>query len=104
MMETDINNYHGGWFPDEIAALVSLCMGIRVKAGDKSRRFDINGDPLGRPQAFRYGNEPRLSLGERRITLPNAIGTHSLEKISPIKIMPTLTREKVVAVIRAARL
>jgi len=103
MKETDTSNYHGGWLPDEIAALVSLCMGVRVKLGDESRRFDITGDPLGRPQAFRFRNEPTMSLGDKRLKLPNAIGSHSLEKLEPIKILPKLSSNEVIAVIRAAR-
>lgn len=31
--ETNIERYHGGVDSDEIAALISLCLGIRVKAG-----------------------------------------------------------------------
>lgn len=104
MKETDTSNYHGGWLPDEMAALVSLCMGIRVKAGDESRRFDIKGDPLGSPQAFRFRNEPTMSLGDKRLKLPNAVGSHSLEKLEPIKLLPKLSSNEVVAAIRAARL
>ncbi|MCG9711776.1 hypothetical protein L1D29_02950 [Shewanella insulae] len=104
MNETDISNYHGGWFPDEIAALVSLCLGIRVKAADESRRFDQGGDPLGRPQAFRFRREPTMSLDDRRLKLPNAVGAHSLEDLTPIKYLPNLSGEEAIVVIRAARL
>ncbi|UPR56508.1 hypothetical protein ITG10_15675 [Vibrio sp. ED004] len=31
-LDTDSSSYHGGWAPDEIAALMSLILGIRVKA------------------------------------------------------------------------
>jgi len=104
MNETDTSNYHGGWFQDEIAALVSLCLGIRVRAADESRRFDGGGDPLGRHQAFRFRSEPTMNLGERRLKLPNSVGDHYLKNISPIKLLPKLSREEAIVVIRAARL
>lgn len=104
MNETDTSNYHGGWFPDEIAALVSLCLGIRVKAADESRRFDGGGDPLGRPTVFRFRSEPIMNLGDRRLKLPNAVGAHSLENLYPIKLMPKLSKEEAIVVIRSARL
>jgi hypothetical protein len=104
MTETNTSNYHGGWFPDEIAALVSLCLGVRVKAADESRRFDNQGDPLGRPQTFRVRGEPTMNLDDRRLKLPNAVGPHSLENLSPIKLLPMLSREEAIVVIRAARL
>ncbi|WP_445357660.1 hypothetical protein ACJJIC_18995 [Microbulbifer sp. ANSA002] len=104
MNETDTSNYHGGWFPDEIAALVSLCLGIRVKAADESRRFDQGGDPLGRPQTFRFRREPTMSLDDRQLKLPNSVGAHSLENLTPIKNLPNLSGREAIAVIRAARL
>lgn len=104
MTETDSSNYHGGWFSDEIAALVSLCLGIRVKAGDASRLFKLHNDPLGRPQAQRSRNTPTISLDADRLKLPNAVGPHSLTDLEPIKVLPSLSKEQVVAFIRAARL
>lgn len=104
MTNTDASNYHGGGLHDEIAALVSLCMGVRVKSGDVSRKFYPNDDPLGMPQSFRYKKEPTLMLDAKWLKLPNAVGAHALEKIAPLKILPNLSKEEVVAVIRAARL
>lgn len=36
--------YHGGWLNDEIAALLSLSVGGRFRAGPESRRFSNDGD------------------------------------------------------------
>lgn len=91
---TDTSNYHGGWFSDEIAALVSLFLGVRAKAADESRRFDKNCDPLGRPQAFRFRNEPTMSLSDRRLKIPSSVGVHSLEHLSPMKLLPSLSGEE----------
>lgn len=43
MDRTDAKRYHGGELSDEIAALVALCLGIRLKSGGYTRRFDPNG-------------------------------------------------------------
>ncbi|CAJ1930472.1 hypothetical protein CKOHBEJN_04364 [Aeromonas hydrophila] len=104
MYRTDTSNYHGGYFSDEIAALISLCLGIRIKAADESRRFYPDGDPLGCPQAFRFRNEPAMSIGSGQLILPNAVGQHRLDDIFPIKILPKLSGEEAISVIRAARL
>lgn len=104
MNETDTSNYHGGLFPDEMAALVSLCLGVRVKAGGESRRFNCDGDPLGRPRATGFRNKPTMSIGYKRLNIPDTVGAHSLNDLYPIKSLPKLSREKAVAVIRASRL
>lgn len=104
MDATDTSNYHGGRFSDEIAALVSLFLGVRAKAADESRRFYKNCDPLGQPQAFRLRNEPTMSLSDSRLKIPSSVGTHSLEHLFPMKLLPSLSAEEAIAVIRAARL
>lgn len=48
---TDDALYHGGSLVDEVGALVSLALGIRVKAGSVTRIFELQGDPLGEPVA-----------------------------------------------------
>ncbi|KJV06526.1 hypothetical protein [Methylocucumis oryzae] len=102
--ETDDSNYHGGGIEDEIAALISLFMGIRVKAGDVSRIFSSYDDPLGRPYAPSHlKNIPPLMLDKRRLKIPAAIGCHALN-LDLLKILPTLQSDQAVALIRAARL
>src|SRR5258708_7974598 len=41
--------YHGGTATDEFAALASLIVGARFRAGSASRWFDSHGDPSGKP-------------------------------------------------------
>jgi hypothetical protein len=103
MTATDTAKYHGGLFQDEIAALVSLCLGVRVKAAGESRRFDPKGDPLGRPQATRFRSEPTMNLGDRHLKLPGSVGSHSLEGLHPIKLLPKLSPEDTIGIVRAAR-
>lgn len=102
---TNTSNYHGGWLPDEIAALTSLCLGIRVKAGDESRMFDGR-DPLGIPSGYRFKPTPVLPVNsEKKLQIPRAVGGfHDLKQVAPIAMLPTLSEEKAIAVVRAARL
>jgi hypothetical protein len=44
------SRYHGGTHDEELAALLALFLGIRLKAGAPTRMF-FGRDPLGRPQA-----------------------------------------------------
>ena len=52
MDRTDPSRYHGGSMTDEIAALASLKCGVRLRSGGQTRRFEVNGDPQGRPVAW----------------------------------------------------
>jgi hypothetical protein len=63
--------YHGGHPPEEIAALLSLCTGARLKAGGSMRRFSVAGDPLGEPRGF--GGLMEWVLPEQRVRLPRTV-------------------------------
>jgi hypothetical protein len=103
--KTDTRNYHGGWYTDEIAALVSLSLGIRVKAGDVSRHFDNMTDPLGRPKASRSGSEPVLICDHSNLIIPSAAQPHCLNDVSPLlQVIPSLSKKQAIGLIRAARL
>jgi hypothetical protein len=104
MTKTDDESSHGGLLSDEIAALASLCMGIRLKAGGETRIFDIDDDPKGRPAAWTSIPDPILPTVSRRIVLPRIIGTHSLDHTLLIATLPRLTAKDAVALVRAARL
>ena len=80
MEKTDVSNYHGGMLSDEIAAVSSLAMGCRVKAGPITREFDA-GDARGRPIAYYGFAAPTLAHGSRGRTLPSSVGPHSLEDL-----------------------
>src|SRR3954470_13225203 len=47
MVATNTDRYHGGQLEDEVAALLSLELGARLKPGPVTRRFSRGGDPLG---------------------------------------------------------
>lgn len=45
-----VSRYHGGSHDEELAAILSLALGIRLKSGAPTRMF-FPSDPLGRPQS-----------------------------------------------------
>lgn len=103
MEKTDDELYHGGDIADEVAALISLSMGIRVKAGSPTRSFAPNGDPRGDPCLPEEPN-PLLRVGIYAPILPEAIGHHSLLDTDVLSLIPTLPVSDAVVVIRVARL
>jgi hypothetical protein len=106
MDKTSDEQYHGGGLADEIAALISLCLGIRIKAGDANRVFEaLDSDPKGLPVAHRsFKPDPILPEVPRRPILPRLLGTHHLQNISYIANLPKISAQDALALIRAARL
>jgi len=103
--KTDTETYHGGGLSDEIAALVSLSIGIRLRAGGATREFAPDGDPRGVPHACNLDGNPALLKPARAVpVLPGALGTHCLHDALLVKHFCDLEPEDAVAVVRAARL
>lgn len=102
-MENDFEHYHGGDYLDEMAALASLALGIRLKAGGTNREFRAGGDPLGRPVQRGDKPDPQLMLAGRpqipRLTLPVNLNA-GLEILSSF---PERTIDQTNALIKAAR-
>ncbi len=82
--KTDYSRYHGGRINDELAALVSLCLGIRLNSGNYTRRFECDGDARGRPVAWDGFDAPVLPPLSDAYVLPYALGSHRLEDIAPL--------------------
>jgi hypothetical protein len=101
--ETDAERYHGGWLKDEIAALASLALGVRFKAGGPTRQFDANADPRGKPILWSMSTDPVLPEGHQGTIIPRARGPHSLENLEPLKTFPNLCPADAFALVRAAR-
>lgn len=105
MSETNTDRYHGGWQVDEIAALMSLCLGIRLKAGGCIRTFEAEGDPRGRPEMHSLHIDPILVKRQGfRPVLPSAIGTHCINDAHLIQSYCELSPLDAISLIRAARL
>lgn len=96
--------YHGGWISDEIAAVASLALGKRFKAGDESRRFD-GPDTFGIPSAPRRRIEPILIFNSRRPVLPDVVADGDLRELNPrFQSIPYLSPDDCIALVRSARL
>ncbi len=105
MIKTDTDHYHGGWLSDEVAALLSLCLGIRAKAGGSTRRFELNGDPRGRPEHYTmYSNPVSLPKLNRSPILPFSFGPHLLNDAIYLQRLPEISAQEAMALVRAARL
>tara|TARA_R110002020_G_scaffold114135_1_gene262493 strand:- start:6466 stop:7599 length:1134 start_codon:yes stop_codon:yes gene_type:complete len=103
-LDTDNSSYHGGWAPDEIAALMSLMLGIRLKAGGVVREYGgYNADPLGTPRA---PDKVAPSFASRitRPIVPTAIKTVNITNAFPFGNLHKLNEEYYVALIRSARM
>jgi len=98
----DSKRYHGGGRDDEVAALFSLSLGIRLKPGDWSRDF-MPGDPKGTPRSA-FGPEPVLLPRAYGVVIPRAAREQSLNDDTLVKHLPSLEPSDAFAVVRAARL
>jgi hypothetical protein len=104
MGATDVGSYHGGTMVDELAALASLLTGARFRAGGESRRFDVGGDPAGRPVAWDAREAPTLGIDPYGIVLPGAEREHSLMPLERLSSLIKLAPEDAIALVRSARL
>jgi hypothetical protein len=104
--KTNTDRYHGGSPADEMAALASLAIGVRFRAGDSTRDFEPRGDPKGRPRAFGSRSSPVLTKSPLQgwIVPQAAKGQHSLELLKVLEVLPKLTPKTATTLIRAARL
>jgi hypothetical protein len=107
MDRTQEHNYHGGSEADEVAALLSLCLGIRLKAGGASRAFGKNADPMGRPIGYAPYGDPIFVVGQTkqpRPILESVLGSHSLDDSHPLAQFTSLSPDEALALVRAARM
>lgn len=76
------DDFHGGWLSDEIAALVSLKLGVRAHAGSNVREYAHHTPDYGRPRAEQNPPPPLMSKGS--FVVPSA---KKHIKISQLKIL-----------------
>jgi len=84
---------HGGRHPDEIAALISLLLGIRLQAGGSRRYFAFanqDGDPLGRPKAQAEVEEPYLPQGSWTPIIAHAVREEVPADLDELDLLTTL--------------
>jgi hypothetical protein len=90
MSEKDESLYHGGTFVDEIAAITSVALGSRIRAGGESREFQVGKDPYGRPCAWNDKSRPIVCVRRNGLILPSVVGTHSMNQLEMLKSIPLI--------------
>lgn len=100
--DTDESRYHGGDLFDELAALVSLGLGIRCRSAGLTRMFG-EADALGRPAYFDLAI-PYLPAG-RRSVIPGLRRQVDVSEVVPLlQRYAAITAGDAVALVRVARL
>lgn len=103
-VKTDTSKYHGGWVTDEIAALVSLRLGIRVKAGNATRTYDSHSDKyFGTPRST-IEKHPEVNIGSRGPVLPSVVKTVNITDLNELFSVSSLDEEQYVSLVRASRI
>jgi hypothetical protein len=102
----DNDAYWGsGHVSDEMAALISLVVGIRLKAGAPSRLYmSDDEDPRGRPIAYQQRKTPQLSPVNGKLIAPGVAGERHIVSLEPISLYPTISADVALAILRAAKL
>jgi hypothetical protein len=101
---TDAALYHGGSPAEELAALSSLCMGVRFRAGRSTRRFEPLGDAKGRPEEIGEQVKPFFQRSDPPVLPGAAVGQHPIDQVSLLSTLLSMPPTHVNALVRAARL
>ncbi len=102
--KTEADHYHGGDHFDEVAALISLILGVRAQAGNACREFRPNGDPLGQPIEMKFKQDPFLLPLFRQPQIRRLQQSCNLTDIQPIEKFSQLTADEANVLIKVARL
>lgn len=102
-LETDESRYHGGDFVDELAALTSVALGVRIRAGDESRQFEPGQDPYGRPFDWKLKPKPVVHVQPYQLILPSVVGEHPMSQLEIMESIPRIKPDRYVNLIRACR-
>ena len=104
MSRTDESLYHGGELVDEIVALASLSLGIRLLSGGVSREFGTNDDPYGRPCEWERRPRPSFRIRQNQSILPSVGGSQSMEHLERLETIPQIVPARYVSLVRACKL
>jgi len=102
--EADPKLHHGGTLADEVAALLSLSGGVRVKAGGATRRFDDN-ERYGKIMHWDYRPLPGLIVRRHQdMILPNMPNRLHLNWHGHATFIDCLSKDQCTALVKSARL
>lgn len=103
--KTDVSRFHGGGIEDEVAALISLCLRVRLKAGGVTRLFlPGSSDPKGQPFVPYEGNPTLLKRQSVDPILPHVVGEHNPSEAKLVNRFADLDPAESIALMRASRL
>lgn len=103
MSKKDESLYHGGFWVDEIAALISVALGVRIHGGGISREFKPGQDPYGQPHEWQYEPKPIVRIRYNQLILPSVVGTRSMDELKILESIPQIDPDRYVNLIRACR-
>jgi len=104
MEQTEDNLYTGGPLHDEIVALASLALGIRLRSGGITREFNPEGDVRGDPRGYEMFKNPVLLKNVKNPIISYDAMTCSLDKLAPLSIFPNLPPSDAIALVKASKL
>ena len=96
------DDFHGGWFTDEIAALVSLKLGVRAHGGSIIRTFDYDNSEFGEPRAD-LSPCPILTKSRRASIVPGVSKNIAINTLDAINDIGNLNENNFNSLIKAAR-
>ncbi len=95
--------FHGGWIDEEVAALLSLILGVRCRSGGMWRSFEPENDPKGKPFTFNL-QPPLLAHPQSHPQLPHLpVEARFEEAIEWLNRYRQLAGQEAVVVARSAR-
>lgn len=101
--QTDESRYHGGELADEIVALASLLLGVRLLSGGVSREFGPDSEPYGRPCEWEREPKPAFRFRRNRPILPSVGASHSMEALQLLESVPRIEPASYVSLVRACK-
>ena len=104
MWQKDDSLYHGGYLADEIVALASLALGVRLMNGGLSREFGVDGDPYGRPCEWARERRPAYRIGRVQPVLPSVCTSQSMGDLRRLESIPRIEPGRFLSLVKACRL
>ena len=102
MSKKNDTRYHGGeTIADEIAALASLALGTRIRAGSACREFGLFDDPLGYPREGMSSQTPTIRPRFHQSMLPLITDRSSMDGLSILQTIPNIAARRYVNLVRA---
>ena len=104
LSRTNESMYHGGWFQDEIVALASLCLGVRLASGGISRTFERHNAPYGQPGEWDRIPKPPFAFRRNSPVLPDVTGTRPLDSLTRLESILRIEPSRYTSLVRSCNL